>query len=104
MADAPQSTTAPVHGPTLKRETGPVAILFPSVGVVIGSGWLLGNYHATLIAGPAAVVSWVIGALAIMILGLNLAELGGSVATPPSSTFSPTVDSRRMGSTASWRR
>lgn len=56
---------------------GPIAILFSSVGVVIGSGWLLGAYHATLIAGPAAILSWIIGALAIMILGLDLAELGG---------------------------
>lgn len=77
MAEARHATTAPAQGPALKREMGPVAILFSSVGVVIGSGWLLGAYHATLIAGPAAIVSWVIGFLAILILGLNLAELGG---------------------------
>ncbi|MBO0847706.1 MAG: APC family permease [Nocardioides sp.] len=77
MAEATRPTTAAVQGPTLKREMGPIAILFSSVGVVIGSGWLLGAYHATLIAGPAALVSWIIGALAILILGLNLAELGG---------------------------
>lgn len=77
MAEATQPTTAPVHGPTLKREMGPTAILFSSVGVVIGSGLLLAAYHATLVAGPAAIVSWVIGALAILILGLNLAWLGG---------------------------
>jgi hypothetical protein len=31
---------------------------------VIGSGWLLGALTATQIAGPAAIISWVIGAAA----------------------------------------
>jgi amino acid transporter len=47
------------------------------VGSVIGSGWLLGALNATKIAGPAAIISWVIGAFAVMLLALVLAELGG---------------------------
>jgi amino acid transporter len=63
--------------PALKRDVGRIAVLFTSVGSVIGSGWLLGALNATTIAGPAAIVSWVIGAFAVMLLALVLAELGG---------------------------
>jgi amino acid transporter len=51
--------------------------MFTSVGSVIGSGWLLGSLNATQIAGPAAIISWVAGAAAIMLLALIHAELGG---------------------------
>jgi amino acid transporter len=44
---------------------------------VIGSGWLLGALNATQIAGPAAIISWVVGAAAVMLLALIHAELGG---------------------------
>lgn len=60
----------------LRRDFGRVALLFTSVGSVIGSGWLLGALNATKVAGPAAIVSWVVGALAVMLLALIHAELG----------------------------
>jgi amino acid transporter len=56
---------------------GRTALLFTSVGSVIGSGWLLGAMNATQIGGPAAVISWIVGAVAIMLLALIHAELGG---------------------------
>lgn len=61
----------------LRRDVGRVALLFTSVGSVIGSGWLLGALNATTVAGPAAIISWVVGAAAIMLLALIHAELGG---------------------------
>jgi amino acid transporter len=65
------------RGAGLRRDIGRVALLFTSVGSVIGSGWLLGALNATTIAGPAAIVSWVIGAAAMMMIALVVAELGG---------------------------
>ena len=44
---------------------------------MIGSGWLLGALNATTKAGPAAIISWVIGAGAVLLLALVIAELGG---------------------------
>ncbi len=64
-------------GGALRRDVGKIALMFTSVGSVIGSGWLLGALNATTIAGPAAIISWVIGALAVMLLALIHAELGG---------------------------
>jgi amino acid transporter len=61
----------------LRRDVGRTALLFTSVGSVIGSGWLLGALNATQIAGPAAIISWVAGAAAVMVLALVHAELGG---------------------------
>ncbi len=70
-------TSSSTARPALKRDVGRIAVLFTSVGSVIGSGWLLGALNATTIAGPAAIISWVIGAFAVMLLALVLAELGG---------------------------
>ena len=46
-------------------------------GSIIGSGWLFGAQEALDAAGPAAIISWVIGGVAILILALVHAELGG---------------------------
>ncbi len=40
-------------------------------------GWLFGPLFATIEAGPAAVFSWIIAGVAIIILALVHAELGG---------------------------
>ncbi|MFE0461275.1 APC family permease [Kitasatospora sp. NPDC058965] len=64
-------------GSKLKRDIGLVGLLWASVGSIIGSGWLFGAKNAVVVAGPAAVVSWGIGAVAIVLLALVHAELGG---------------------------
>ena len=60
----------------LRRDIGVVGLLFTSVGSIIGSGWLFGALSASKIAGPAALVSWGIGGVAIILLALIHAELG----------------------------
>jgi amino acid transporter len=62
----------------LRRDVGPVGLLFASLGAIIGSGWLFGALYAAQIAGPAALLSWVIGAVFVLILALIHAELGGA--------------------------
>ncbi|PYC76387.1 amino acid permease [Streptomyces tateyamensis] len=64
-------------GTKLKREIGLIGLLWASVGSIIGSGWLFGAKNAVVVAGPAAVISWGIGAVAIVLLALVHAELGG---------------------------
>ncbi|MBO0702024.1 MAG: APC family permease, partial [Candidatus Dormibacteraeota bacterium] len=56
---------------------GTVGVLFSSVGVVIGSGWLFGAYNASKLAGPGSLLAWAIGGLATVVMALNVAELGG---------------------------
>ncbi|HET7268925.1 MAG TPA: APC family permease [Oleiagrimonas sp.] len=60
----------------LKRHIGLVGLLFASVGSIIGSGWLFGALAAAEQAGPASIISWMIGAVMILFIGLVYAELG----------------------------
>jgi amino acid transporter len=62
--------------PGLKRDIGFVGLIWASEGSIIGSGWLFGAQGALSTAGPAAIISWVIGGVAILILALVHAELG----------------------------
>ncbi len=63
-------------GPTkLRRDAGVIGLLYASLGSIIGSGWLFGALHAALEAGPLSVISWVIGAVAVLFLAFVFAEL-----------------------------
>jgi amino acid transporter len=59
------------------REVGLVGLTWASMGSIIGSGWLFGAQYGLEAAGPAAIISWVIGGVAIALLALVHAELGG---------------------------
>jgi amino acid transporter len=72
MSDVPQSS------PRLQRDVGPVALFMVSLGSVIGSGWLLGTLNASIVAGPAAIISWIIGAVLLIGIALVYAELGAA--------------------------
>jgi L-asparagine transporter-like permease len=55
----------------LRRDVGKIGLLFTGVGAIIGSGWLFGALYASQIAGPAAILSWVIGAAIVMVIWLE---------------------------------
>jgi amino acid permease len=61
----------------LHREVSTIGLLFVCLGSIIGSGWLFGALYASQIAGPAAIISWVLVALIMLVLALVHAELGG---------------------------
>jgi len=61
-----------------KRSIGPVGLLFAGISSVIGSGWLFGPLYAAQIAGPAAVISWILGGVLMIIIALTFAELGST--------------------------
>ncbi|MEM0156002.1 MAG: APC family permease [Thermoplasmataceae archaeon] len=50
-----------------------------SLGGIIGSGWLFAAYSASSIAGPAAILSWIIGGVIVLIIAMNYAELGAMI-------------------------
>jgi len=64
--------------PRLKRDIGLLPLFMVSAGSVIGSGWLLGTLNASEAAGPAALVSWVIGVVLLIGVALIYAELGST--------------------------
>jgi amino acid transporter len=63
---------------TLRRDVGLLPLFMVSAGSVIGSGWLLGTLNASKVAGAAAIVSWVIGAILLIGIALIYAELGST--------------------------
>jgi amino acid transporter len=75
-AQTPIAPTTPTR-PALRREIGFIGLIWASEGSIIGSGWLFGAQGALATAGPAAIISWAIGGVAILILALVHAELGG---------------------------
>jgi amino acid transporter len=64
--------------PRLKREVGLLPLFLVSAGSVIGSGWLLGALNASEAAGPAAIISWIVGAILLIGIALIYAELGST--------------------------
>ncbi len=60
----------------LKRDVGPIGLLFAAIGSIIGSGWLFGAFNASVAAGPAALFSWLIAGALILLVALSYAELG----------------------------
>src|SRR5512144_993769 len=70
------ATATRTEEPQLKRHVGVIGLLFASVGSIIGSGWLFGALDASAAAGPAAIISWALGGVMIMLIALTYAELG----------------------------
>jgi amino acid transporter len=60
----------------LRREMGLIGGTWASETSIIGSGWLFGSWYAASAAGTAAILGWVIGGIAVIILALVHAELG----------------------------
>jgi amino acid transporter len=63
----------------LKREMSLLDLTMASLGAIIGSGWLFGVLYAANDAGPAAVFGWIIGAVAVILVGIVYAELSGMI-------------------------
>jgi amino acid transporter len=73
---ATQSDTRRPSDGALRRDVGPIGLLFAGIGSIIGSGWLFGAFTASGLAGPAALLSWVVAAVMILLIALCYAELG----------------------------
>ncbi|MYS18870.1 amino acid/polyamine/organocation transporter, APC superfamily [Streptomyces sp. DvalAA-14] len=87
----------------LKRELGFWHLTGISLGGVIGSGWLLAPMKVANAAGPAAVVSWAVGGLVLVLMSLVLVELGASVPLSGGLVRWPFHSSGRLvGTMAGW--
>ena len=69
--------TAVLDSEGLDRGVGFLGLLWASEGSIIGSGWLFGALTAATIAGPSAVIGWLIASVIVIVLALVHAELGG---------------------------
>ena len=77
-ATAPSVAPSPaLEAEGLDRGVGFLGLLWASETSIIGSGWLFGALGAAVIAGPAAILGWILGSVIILVLALVHAELGG---------------------------
>ncbi len=60
----------------IKRSIGAFQLTLIGITSIIGSGWLFGSFNSAKIAGPAALLSWFIGAAALLLVALTIAEVG----------------------------
>jgi amino acid transporter len=79
MADAVTAQdSAVLEDQHLRRTMGVWQLTAVGFSGVIGSGWLLGAMYAANAAGPEAIIGWVVGGGALMLIALVMAELGAA--------------------------
>ncbi len=69
-------------GNKMHRELSLTDLTMTAIGGLVGSGWLFASMTAATIAGPASIISWVIGAFGVIVLGLSFAELASMLPEP----------------------
>jgi len=73
----------PARGETaeghFKKQLSLTDLTFIGLGAIFGSGWLFAASHVSAIAGPAGIVSWLIGGFAVLLLGMVYCELGAAL-------------------------
>ena len=61
--------------PELHRKVGFFSLTLIAAGGILGSGWLFSPLQTAQQAGPASIISWVIGAAAMLLIALCFAEI-----------------------------
>lgn len=64
--------------PAFKKNISTFSLTMTGVTAIIGSGWLLGTQKIAVIAGPASLLSWILGAVVALLVGLFYIEIGSS--------------------------
>jgi amino acid transporter len=75
----PPSASASATQGRFKKQLSLVDLTFIGLGAIFGSGWLFAASHVATIAGPAGIVSWLLGGFAVLLLGLVYCELGAAL-------------------------
>lgn len=63
----------------LKKSLTIPGTLMTALSSMIGSGWLFSSMIGAQLAGPSAIIAWVIGAIMIIFIALSFAELSASL-------------------------
>ena len=59
-----------------KGKIGLFQMVMLGLSSLIGSGWLFGSMEASKVAGPAAIISWIIGGIVIGSIAYDYVEIG----------------------------
>lgn len=61
-----------------RRNISTFSLMMTGITSIVGSGWLLSTQKIANVAGPAGLISWVVGALIALIVGLLFVEMGSA--------------------------
>ena len=87
----------------LKRNISKTSLLFLSIGSIVGSGWLFGSFYTAQTAGPAAIISWILGGLCVGMIALIFAELSTMLPLSGGSTAYSLISHGKMtGAIFAW--
>lgn len=73
----------------VRRSISQISLLFMSISAIIGSGWLFSAYYSAQIAGPAAIISWLIGGGCAIMIAFVFAEICSMIPISGSSARIP---------------
>jgi amino acid transporter len=73
----------------MARQISPFALMLTSISSIIGSGWLFAGFYSSQIAGPSALLSWIISGLAVTIVAFVFGEVCSTLPITGSSTRIP---------------
>lgn len=87
----------------LKRDISTTNLLIATAGSMIGSAWLFTPYIGAQIAGPNALISWIIAAIFMLFIALPLCELGAMLPLSGGMSNYPTIThGKEVGFLFSW--
>lgn len=58
-----------------EKKIGFISATFLGVSSIIGSGWLFAPFRSAAVAGPGALIAWLVGAGLILLLALCFSEI-----------------------------
>ncbi|MCP4180930.1 MAG: APC family permease [bacterium] len=73
----------------MKRNISAFGLLCVSATAILGSGWLFSSYYASTEAGPASLLSWIIGGIIIIIVAFTFSEICAMIPVSGSSVRIP---------------
>lgn len=73
----------------MQRTISKSALLFTSVSAILGSGWLFAAYYTSILSGPSALIAWLLGGTAMIIVAFVFAEISSMIPVMGSSTRIP---------------
>lgn len=87
----------------LKRDISTSTMLIAAAGGMIGSGWLFTPFVGAQMAGPNALISWIMAAFFMVLIALPLCELGAMLPLSGGMANYPTfTHGREVGFLFSW--
>ncbi len=79
----------------MRRDIGFIGLTFVAVSAMVGSGWLFAPLLASQAAGPASIVAWAIGGIAMLLLALTYAEISAMLPVAGGIARVPAIQPRQ---------